>query len=159
MELVEKLGVDELRWFLAKEIVLGKDSAVSLNFMIQKINEDLADNLGNIFSRVSRLIEKNFEGRIPSHKEGSLLKKLTEHKKQLFKKQIDSFELSQGLCSLSELLVELNKYLEQTAPWKLVKTDKRKAGMVLYDCLEALRICGILLSLLCQKKWSSYCLL
>ena len=152
LELAEKLGVDELRWFLAKEIVLGKDSAVSLNLMIQKINEDLADNLGNIFSRVSRLIEKNFEGRIPSHNEHSLLKKLTEHKKQLFKKQIDRFELSQGLCSLSELLVELNKYLEQTAPWKLVKTDKQKAGLILYDCLEVLRICGILLSPVMPKK-------
>ena len=157
LELSEKLGLDELRWFLAKEIVLGKDTAISLDLMIQKINEGLADNLGNIFSRVSRLIEKNFEGQIPScktvsDKENSPLKKLTEEKKKIFRRQIDGFELSQALQSLSGLLVEVNKYLEQTAPWKLVKTDKRKAGLVLYDCLEVLRICGILLSPVMPKK-------
>ena len=154
LELSNLLGLEELRWFLAKEIVLGKDSAISLDLMVQKINEDLADNLGNIFSRVSRLIEKNFEGQIPTYKENqdSLLKKLTESKKLLFKKQIDNFELSQALQSLSELLAEVNRYLEQTAPWKLVKTDKQQAGLVLYNCLEVLRICGILLSPVMPKK-------
>ena len=152
LELAEKLGLDELRWFLAKEIVLGKDSAISLDLMRQKINEDLADNLGNIFSRVSRLIEKNFKGRVSGYKQDSPLKKLTEDKKQVFKKQIDSFELSQALHSLSELLAEVNKYLERTAPWKLVKTDKPHAEFVLYNCLEVLRICGILLSPVMPQK-------
>ncbi|MCZ0933423.1 MAG: methionine--tRNA ligase [Oligoflexia bacterium] len=154
LELSNLLGLEELRWFLAKEIVLGKDSAISLDLMVQKINEDLADNLGNIFSRVSRLIERNFEGQIPLYKErqDSPLQKLTEDKKKLFKGQIDSFELSQALQSLSGLLVEVNKYLEQTAPWKLVKTDKQKAGLALYNCLEVLRICGILLSPVMPRK-------
>ena len=157
LELSQLLGLEELRWFLAKEVVLGKDSAISIGLMAQKINEDLADNLGNIFSRVSRLIEKNFEGQIPSYKEASyrensLLKRLTEEKRQTFKNQIDNFELSQALGALSALLVEVNKYLEQTAPWKLVKTDKQKAGLVLYDCLEVLRICGILLFPVMPKK-------
>ena len=157
LELAEKLGVDELRWFLAKEVVLGKDSAISLSLMIQKINEDLADNLGNIFSRVSRLIEKNFEGRIPSNgeascQENSSLKQATENTQQTFKRKIDSFELSQALQTLAGLLIEVNKYLEQTAPWKLVKIDKQKAGAVLYDCLEVLRICGILFFPVMPKK-------
>ena len=60
--------------------------------------------------------------------------------------------MSQALYSLSELLVEVNKYLEQTAPWKLVKTDKKKAGLVLYECLEIVRICGILFSPVMPKK-------
>ena len=149
LELTEQLGLDELRWFLAKEIVLGKDSAISLDFMRQKINEDLADNLGNIFSRVSRLIEKNFKGKIPSNKEisfqeNSSLKIATENMKKDFREKIDELELSQALQRVSELLVEVNKYLEQTAPWKLVKTDTQGAGRVLYECLEVLRICGIL---------------
>ena len=157
LELTEKLGLDELRWFLAKELVLGKDSALSLELMAQKINEDLADNLGNIFSRVSCLIEKNFEGQIPcnkeiSNQENSFLKQETENIQKDFKMKIDNFELSQTLQSLAGLLVEVNKYLEQTAPWKLVKTDKQKAGAVLYDCLEVLRICGILLSPVMPKK-------
>ena len=134
----------------------GKDSAVSFDLMAKKINEDLADNLGNIFSRVSRLIEKNFEGQIPSYKpadyQGSSLKKMTESRQKIFKSQIDNFELSSALYLLFELLVEVNKYLEQTAPWKLVKTDKKKAGLILYDCLEVLRICGILLFPVMPKK-------
>ncbi|MCY4321786.1 MAG: class I tRNA ligase family protein [Bdellovibrionaceae bacterium] len=156
LELIELVGLDELRWFLAKEIVLGKDSALSVDLITQKVNEDLADNFGNIFSRISRLIEKHFDGQIPYHTEDSLLKKLTEEKQSLFKNKIDNFELSQALHLLSSLLVEVNKYLEQTAPWKLVKIDKKQAGVVLYNCLEVLRICGILLAPVMPKKMEKF---
>ena len=155
IEMSQTLGVCELRYFLAKGVVFGKDSYVSQSLMIEKINEDLADNLGNIFSRVSRLIERNFEGNIPevSEDEGNnRLRELTEKTCGSFKSQIGRFELSQVLADLSDLLGEVNKYLEQNAPWKLVKTDKIKAGFVLYNSLEVLRICAILLSPVMPKK-------
>ena len=146
IELSQKVGLDELRWFLAKEITLGKDSDISIDFMIQKINEDLADTLGNIFSRVSRLIEKNFEAQIPSYKDFSTspLKEPVEKEVLSFKQKINNFELSQALSSALSLLTRVNQYLEQTAPWKLLKKDKTEAGFILYNSLETLRICAIL---------------
>lgn len=155
IELSQSLGVCELRYFLAKRIVLGKDSYISKSLMIEKINEDLADNLGNIFSRISRLIETNFEGHIPKFSESdevNQLKHLTEETCKFFKREIEKFELSQALTSISDLLGEVNRYLEQKTPWKLVKTNKAKAGTALYNSLEVLRICAILLSPVMPKK-------
>ena len=152
LELARDFGLCGLRYFLAKDVTLGKDSAVSKGLMAKRINEDLADNLGNIFSRVSRLIERNFEGLLPkpSQAEGdevgkNYLKNLTEKTVQSFPEHIEQFELSQALEKISHLLRELNRYLEQTVPWKLVKTEKAKAGLILYNTFEALRICAILI--------------
>ncbi len=160
MELSQAFGVCELRYFLARSITLGRDSHVSKSLMIKRINEDLADNFGNILSRISRLIEKNFEGNIPEFNnnqksnEGKKnhLMALTEKISLSFKSRIESFELSQALADLSELLGEVNKYLEREAPWKRVTTDRVKAGTALYNSLEVLRICAILLSPVMPKK-------
>ena len=155
IELSQSLGVCELRYFLARGIALGKDSYVSKSLMTKRINEDLADNLGNIFSRISRLIEKHFEGHIPKvyeKEKDNHLKHLTEKTCKSFKEQMENFELSQALTSLSDLLGEVNRYLEQKAPWKLVKTDKMEAGIVLYNSLEVLRICAILLAPVMPQK-------
>jgi len=155
LELSKSLGVCGLRWFLAREVVFGKDSSVSKSLMIQRINEDLADNLGNIYSRVSRLIEKHFGGIMPKPSkiaESGHLKNLTEQTVKKFERQIEDFELSQALDSVCGLLSEVNKYLEQVVPWKTVKKDKVRAGVSLYNSLEVLRICAILLSPVAPKK-------
>ena len=191
LELSRLLGEDELRWFLAKEAALNRDSSISIDFMIQKVNEHLADNLGNILSRVSNLIDKYFGGVIPSYKEKSddcflgfeegagrpvdskeslksiseessrkelksslqkSLKELTEAQVLKFEEQIQDFQLSQALQGVSSILSEINRYLERTAPWKLVKTSKNQAGFVLYNSLEALRICAILIYPVMPKK-------
>ena len=166
LELIEVLGVDSLRWFLAREIPLKNDFAISKDYMIQKINEQLADNLGNILSRVSKLILKNFEGEIPIFQESledskedlksasiiqnqpasaNPLKELVEKQVLEFEKQIKAFQLSQALEGVSFILSEINRYLEKSAPWKTIKTDKAQAGLVLYNSLEALRICTLLI--------------
>ncbi len=160
VELSDILGVGGLRCFLAKEIILGRDSAVSKDLMIQRVNEDLSDNLGNIYSRVSRLLEKYFDGRAPQPadlraEEGeNHLKHLAERACGNLKGQIENFELSQALSAIFDLLKEVNKYLERTAPWTAVKTDKEKAGRALYHALEVLRICAILLSPVLPEKMS-----
>ena len=155
IELSQSLGVCGLRWFLARDITFGKDSYISKSLMIQRINEDLADNLGNIFSRVSRLIERHFDGNVPKPSEkpeDHSLKNQMEQISEKFKTQIENFELSQALEGLSGILVEVNRYLEKTAPWKLVATDKGQAGSVLYNSLEVVRICAILMSPVMPKK-------
>lgn len=152
LELSQSFGLEGLRWFLARDIPLGKDVYISKALMAKRINEDLADKLGNLFSRISRLVEKNFEGAVPKPSDfkekgegNNHLKSLTEKTIQSFPQHIERFELSQALEKVSHLLGELNRYLEQTAPWKVVKTEKAKAGLVLYNTFEVLRICAILL--------------
>ena len=152
LELSQSFGLDGLRWFLVRDIPLGKDMFISKSLMQKRINEDLADNLGNIFSRVSRLVEKNFKGFVPKPsdkkkilEEENPLRILTEKTKQSFPQHIEQFELSQALEKLSHLLRELNRYLEQETPWKTVKTDKESAGLVLWNVFEVLRICAILI--------------
>ena len=147
LELTKILGTDGLRWFLAKEVILGKDAQVSKSLMIKRVNEELADNLGNIFSRLSGLLEKHFEGLVPSPPARQDLGALPDQVEKVcavFKRQIDNFELAQALSALSRLLSEVNRHLEQSAPWKTVKTDKRRAGFAIYSSLETLRICAIL---------------
>ena len=151
------LGQNELRWFLAKEISIGKDSYISKSLIIKKVNEDLADNLGNIFSRVLRLIEKYFAGIVPkgdsvSDEEDDRLRDLAEKTCKDFKNQIEMFELSEGLQNLTRLLTEVNKYLERRAPWTLIKTNKEKSGLTLYNSLEVLRLCAILFSPVMPSK-------
>ena len=152
LELSQLFGLDGLRWFLARDIPLGKDLFISKTLMKNRINEDLADNFGNIFSRVSRLAEKHFEGLVPKPSDfknsdsgkAHHLRVLTEKITQSFPQHVENFELSQALEKVSQLLRELNRYLEQTTPWKLVKTDKAEAACVLYTVFETLRICAIL---------------
>lgn len=186
LELARDFGVCGLRYFLARDLVLGKDSAISKNLMARRINEDLADNLGNIFSRVSRLIVKDFDGVIPKfdgiipraeEKEEDLvsenqtagreknksklaqsdsLRSQTEKVCRQFQNHIEKFELSQALEAVASLLSEVNRYLEREAPWKLVKRDKDRAGTVLYNALEVLRISAILLFPVMPKKMKEF---
>ena len=159
MELAEELGVDGLRYFLAREIPLGNDAAISKDMMKLRIHQDLSHSVGNILSRLTHLVEKHFEGFVPSEtppqkdsdfrEAEELQQKLIHMTEELllgFKSRIENFQLSQTLEAVQNLLKEVNVYLEKTKPWKTVKTHKEEAGRVLYTSLEVLRICGILLS-------------
>ncbi len=171
LALAEELGVSELRYFLARDIPLGSDAFISKERMIQRIHQDLSDQAGNLLSRLARLAETGFEGKLPlksiffeagradgqaNGEPGSLaekkliseaknLKKLTETAVSDVERNIREFQLSQALESVDALLTEVNRFLESQAPWKLIKTDKEAAGRVLAVSLEALRISGALL--------------
>ena len=168
LELTERLGADGLRYFLARDIPLGNDAAVSREIMEKRIHQDLSNSIGNILSRLSRMVEKHFNGQIPS---GTLKTKkaLSEEKEKLqknlinltknlcsdFEIKIKNFQLSEALEKTQNLLTEVNIYLEKTAPWKMIKTNKEEAGVVLYTSLESLRICGILFFPVMPKKMTT----
>lgn len=147
LELAEQLGVSELRYFLAREISLGQDARISPSLLEQKINQDLSSLLGNHLSRLSRLLEKHYKGELTfvKSKQGEVFQKQAEQTCQKVKESIQHCKLHQALEAIHELLSSLNPYLEKQAPWNLVKTDKEQALIVLYNGLEVLRICGILL--------------
>lgn len=159
LELAKDLGVEELRYFLAREIPLGNDAYVSRSLMVRRINQDLSDQLGNMLSRLARLVEKNYSGKIikptlesSDCSDSHSFKQKTEALSQQVKHKIENYQLSESLQDIMNLLTELNRYLEQQAPWKTVKTDLEQAAVVLYNALEVLRICSILLYPVMPKK-------
>ncbi len=150
-DMVAFVGVDPLRYYLVKEIHLGNDGPVSHELIAGRINNDLANNLGNLLSRTTNLIDKFFGGQAPDvskvaldEKTRSLIDRAVSTANQV-KSRIEDFEPSLALEAVVQLLNETNKFLEEKAPWKTVKTHLVAAGADLYCALEVLRIAGGLL--------------
>ncbi len=149
-------GLDELRYFLTREIHLGNDAPFSVALVEGRVNSELANNLGNLLSRSTNLVEKFFGGRKPPLMDdddaSSALKKKTLELPALVKKEIESLRPSYALEHIVLVLTEANRYMEDKAPWKLAKTDLPAAGHVLATTLEVLRITGALLAPVMTKK-------
>ncbi len=145
--LAEKYGADPLRFFLTKEVVAGQDGDFSEEMLVEKINSELADDLGNLLMRVIVLTGKNFEGKIPEQgKLEAADKKLIENSR--IAKKVDelmlNYECHKALEKIWNFVRECNKYLNETEPWKI--KGKERIGTVLYNLIESLRIVGVLLS-------------
>lgn len=152
------VGVDPLRYFLTRDIALGNDAAFSPNLVVSRINADLANNLGNLLSRVTNLIDKNFEGKMPEVKsEATETKILFENLSTLaerVKASVLKMAPQDAMQDIVDLLSEANKYIGDRAPWKQVKTDLPAAAETLYLCSEVLRVAGILLTPVMPEKCS-----
>jgi methionyl-tRNA synthetase len=153
LELKKLVGLDQLRYFLAREIHLGNDAPFSMELLANRINTELANNLGNLLSRTSNLIEKFFAGKLPARGprgEGDDtargLQQTAEGLATLVEKEVRNLRPSYAIEHIVNLLTLTNRYLEERAPWKLAKTDLAAAGDVLLNGLEVLRISAILLS-------------
>lgn len=149
LELIDEYGVDPLRYYLMREMVLGQDASFTPESFIKRYNSDLANDFGNLFSRVSTLINKNFDGLIPKQIN------LTNDEKNVEKNVgilvgkvndlINDMHVNEAIEAILQFVRSINRYMEQQAPWKLVKTDKQSAERVLYTAAEALRISALLL--------------
>lgn len=150
IEWVQRIGADSLRYFLMNDIPLGQDAPVSHELILQRVNGDLANNLGNLLSRTTNLIQKFFEGKAPaSHANDEATKNLIAlavSTAPKVKTEIEALAPHKAIEAIRHLLNETNKYLEDKAPWKTAKTDLAEAGSNLYTALEVLRITSGLLS-------------
>lgn len=144
------VGVDPLRYFLVRELQLGNDTSFSYDIVVNRVNGDLANNLGNLFSRVVALVEKNFDAKVPEVKVRSeRSKELLEQLKKLpilVRGHVENMAPSRALESIQDVLSNANKYLGDRAPWKQVKEDLDGAADTLNTALEVLRVAGILLT-------------
>jgi methionyl-tRNA synthetase len=149
LDLIDKYGVDPLRYYLMREMVLGQDASFTLESFIKRYNSDLANDFGNLFSRVSTLIAKNFENKIPElgelREEEIVVQNNAESVIKYVNKLIEKMRINEAIEEILQFVRSINKYMEQQAPWKLVKTDKSAAAGVLYTTAEALRISALLL--------------
>jgi len=156
MDLIDEYGVDPVRYYLMREMVLGQDANFSVKSFINRYNSDLANDFGNLLSRISTLINKNYNGHIP---QASSLGEEENKIKSLSIELIKKFDFNMSKMSINEAIEEtlqfvrtINRYFEHMAPWKLVKEDLKSAGTVLYTGAEALRICSVLLSPIMPKR-------
>ena len=150
MDLIDDYGVDPVRYYLMREMVLGQDSNFTMESFIQRYNSDLANDFGNLLSRISTLMKKNYDGRIPDPGELSeaelRIKTKGESLCGTVNGMIKNMRLNEAIENTMQYIRSVNKYMEENAPWKLVKTDKSAAGKILYTAGEALRLGAVLLS-------------
>lgn len=148
LDLIDKYGVDPVRYFLMRDMVLGADANFSFEIFVKRYNAELANDLGNLISRVTTLINKNFST-VPSAADFGVeehqIKQSSIALPEKINKLIANLHLSEALEEIIAFIRTLNKYMEQRQPWHLVKTDRTQAGTVLYVTLEGVRIAALLL--------------
>ena len=148
--LIEEYGVDPVRYYLMREMVLGQDASFTIESFIKRYNSDLANDFGNLLSRISNLLKKFFDGRIPQDEddsaEGLDVKSKAVETVAIVREKIDVMRVNEAIEIILQFVRSINKYIETKAPWKLAKEEPEIAGKVLFTAAEALRVSAILLS-------------
>ncbi len=150
--LADEYGVDPFRFFLLREVPFGLDGDFSKPAVINRINSELANDLGNLFSRTIAMVFKYFKGTVPKAEKFEELDDRVKEKALAvikdFDENMDRLAFSRALSSVWELVSMLNKYIDESAPWILAKTPEKQGRLstVMVCCLECLNIITLLLS-------------
>jgi methionyl-tRNA synthetase len=152
-DLVNRYGLDAVRYYLLKELPYAGDGVFTPEDFISRINYDLANDFGNLLNRTINMVNKYFGGTVAKPEKDytpydSELRDFVMQQIAEFDKQMDKFMISNALSSLWSAISRTNKYIDETMPWVLAKDESKKAELesVLYHLLEALRLFGIVLS-------------
>ncbi len=148
-DIIERFGLDQFRYFLLREVPLGNDGDFSEKSLINRINSDLSNNLGNLIQRVIKFINKNFDNAVPfsivrdADKSNLTVKgyKLLSNLKEKMKE----FQISKCLEEIFLYVDELNKFMDESKPWNSFKNNPEKAGRDLSILIECFRLVGIIL--------------
>ena len=147
-KLVERYGLDQVRYFLLREVPFGQDGDFSHAAMVKRMNTDLANDLGNLAQRVLTQVNRNCAAAVPVHQDFTaddmaLLKRGYDLIERL-RTDFDDQAFHRGLEAIWEVVSAANRYVDAQAPWALKKTDPERMATVLYVLVELLRVLGIL---------------
>jgi len=149
--LIERYGVDTVRWFLAKEFSFGSDGRFTPESFAERINVDLANNFGNLVNRTTSMISKYFDGVVPELKnpgdKEKSIRDLTEKTIKAYENLMDDLKVTEALNEVVELLNVANKYIEESQPWVLSKEGRiEELGNVMAVLTSTIVTCTKLLS-------------
>ena len=149
-QLVDKYGIDQIRYFLLREVPFGNDGDFSNSQLINRINSDLANSYGNLFQRVVSMIFKNCNETIPLkpnkfNKEDSTLINSIKNSLNDYRNLIDEQKFDQYLKNIWIVISNANKYVDEQAPWALKKNNFERMEVVLFTLVETIRQISILL--------------
>ncbi len=151
-DLVEAFGVDSVRYYVLHEIPYANDGTLTYDLLIDRINSDLANVLGNLVNRTISMVHKYFHGTVSNQRvsesyDDELISMINSLEEKI-EKRMDQLEIGAALDEIFEVLRRSNKYIDEATPWVLAKEEEKKNRLetVLYNLLESIRVCGIFLS-------------
>lgn len=150
--LVERYGVDAVRYYLTREINFGSDGSFAPELFVERINQDLANALGNLLNRTVSMINKYFDGVVPEYKgrinevDGNL-EDLTKLTIESYERLMDDLKITDAIAQVNELVNRSNKYIDETEPWALAKDPEKRSNLesVMTHLANSLYVAGMLM--------------
>jgi methionyl-tRNA synthetase len=163
--LIDKYGVDAIRYFLLREVPFGLDGDFSHSALVHRINSDLANDLGNLVSRSTAMLNKYFKGVLPTFCNTSDLDDTLRDKciqqVGVIEGHMEALAFNKALQSIWELVSAANKYIDDSAPWTLAKDEEQRErlGTVMFNLLETIRMIGLLVTPFMPETGAKICVI